>query len=159
MEKERDAAAVRFFPPGIPLILIFIGIGLNRLVPFHVGIPIPTPARYWVGGGIAVAALLGLGAWAIFLVRKDGQSENPWKPTFRIIDKGPFRITRNPMYLQLVIVCFGVAVATMNGWIFLFTPVCAWLLYKLAIQPEEEYLTRKFGDEYLAYQRRTRRWI
>jgi protein-S-isoprenylcysteine O-methyltransferase Ste14 len=159
MKKKRDAAAVRFFPPGMPLLTILIGIGMNRLIPFHAGIPMPTPLRYWVGGIIAVAALLGLGAWSVILLHKDGQSANPWKPTFRIIEKGPFRITRNPMYLQMVVVCLGVAIATMNGWIFVLTPVCAWLLYKLAIQPEETYLTEKFGDEYLEYKRRTRRWL
>jgi protein-S-isoprenylcysteine O-methyltransferase Ste14 len=63
------------------------------------------------------------------------------------------------MYLQMVLVCAGLAIALMNWWILLLTPLCAWLLHKLAILPEEAYLEQKFGEAYLSYKRRTRRWI
>jgi protein-S-isoprenylcysteine O-methyltransferase Ste14 len=159
MEKKRDAAAVRFFPPAVPLLVVLIGIGLQYWLPIDPGFAFAKPARYWIGGFIAVGALLGLGAWSVLLLRRDGQSENPWKPTFRIVEKGPFRITRNPMYLQMVLVCAGLAIALMNWWILLLTPLCAWLLHKLAILPEEAYLEQKFGEAYLSYKRRTRRWI
>lgn len=159
MTSKRDAAAVRVFPPAIPLVLILIGVGLNRLAPIDFGIELPTPIRYWIGGTVAIAALVGLGGWSVFLLRRNGQSENPWKPTFRIIDQGPFRITRNPMYLQMVVVCVAIAIAMMNWWILFLTPICAWLLQALAIMPEEAYLTQKFGDVYRAYKQRTRRWI
>ncbi len=159
MTPVRDGAAVRVFPPAIPLAVILLGVVLNKLLPLNIGIAIPAPARYWLGGAIAVAAVVGLGAWSVILMHKDGQSANPWKPTLRIINKGPFRITRNPMYLQMVIVCIGVAIALLNGWILLLTPIGAWLLHVLAILPEEAYLTEKFGDEYRAFQKRTRRWL
>ncbi len=159
MTERRDAAAVRTFPPAIPVGLILIGLMLNWLFPIDPGVALPAPARYWIGGAIAVAAILGFGAWAVILLRQDGQSANPWKPTFRIIDKGPFRITRNPMYLQMVLVCLAAGIAMMNWWILALTPLCAWLLHKLAILPEEAYLTRKFGADYLSYKQRTRRWL
>jgi len=63
------------------------------------------------------------------------------------------------MYLQMVLVCIGLAVALMNLWILTLTPICAWLLQRLAILPEERYLERKFGETYLAYKRRVRRWL
>ena len=63
------------------------------------------------------------------------------------------------MYLQMVLACIGIAVALMNLWIQGLTPVCAWLLQRLAILPEELYLERKFGDAYLAYKGRVRRWL
>ena len=63
------------------------------------------------------------------------------------------------MYLQMVLACLGVAVMLMNGWIVIFTAIAAWLLQRLAIVPEEAYLERKFGDVYLAYKRRVRRWL
>jgi protein-S-isoprenylcysteine O-methyltransferase Ste14 len=93
------------------------------------------------------------------LFRRGGQSENPWKPTPHIEERGPFRVTRNPMYLQMVFVCIGVAIALANWWILLITPITAWALQILAIKPEEEYLESKFGEEYLAYKRRVRRWF
>jgi protein-S-isoprenylcysteine O-methyltransferase Ste14 len=156
---ERDAAAVRVFPPAIPLLTVLAGIGLDRLWPIDPGFEFPAPERYWVGGLIVSGAVLGLGWRSVLQLRRTGQSENPWKPTTQIVERGPFRITRNPMYLQMVIVCIGIAVALMNPWILALTPVCAWLLQTLAILPEERYLERKFGETYLAYKRRVHRWL
>jgi protein-S-isoprenylcysteine O-methyltransferase Ste14 len=156
---SQDAAAVRVFPPGVPLATILLGIGLHQLWPLGLGFEIAAPARYWIGGAIAVGAAALLGFWSVMLFRRSGQSENPWKPTPRIVDRGPFRFTRNPMYLQMLLVCIGVAVMLQNGWILVLTPVCAWVLQRFAIEAEEAYLERKFGDAYLAYKRRVRRWI
>jgi protein-S-isoprenylcysteine O-methyltransferase Ste14 len=158
-ESRADAADVRIFPPALPLLTVLAGVGLNWLVPIRPGFELATPLRYWVGGAIVVGAILGLGLWSVLLLRRSGQSENPWKPTTQIISSGPFRVSRNPMYLQMVLACIGFAVALMNVWILLLTPVCAWLLRTLAIVPEERYLESKFGEPYLEYQRRVRRWL
>ena len=64
---------------------------------------------------IVAGAVFGLGLWSIVLFRRTGQSENPWKPT-PLVERGPFRFTRNPMYLQMVLVCVGFAVLLMNVW-------------------------------------------
>jgi protein-S-isoprenylcysteine O-methyltransferase Ste14 len=157
--EPRDAAEVRVFPPGVPLAVILIGVGLNRVWPIDVGSVIPAPERYWIGGAIAIGALLGLGLWPVILFRRGGQRENPWKPTPHIEERGPFRVTRNPMYLQMMLVCVGFSILLMNAWILLLTPIGAWVLQRLAILPEEAYLERKFGEAYLAYKRRVRRWL
>jgi protein-S-isoprenylcysteine O-methyltransferase Ste14 len=154
-----DRAAIRVFPPAVPLAIVLLAVGLDRLWPIDPRWSIPTPYRYWIGGVIIAVSLLGLGAWSVFLLRRDGQSENPWKPTFRIIESGPFKLSRNPMYLQMVLVCLGIAIVTMNWWLLAFTPVCGWLLQVLAILPEEAYLERKFGTDFAAYKRRVRRWL
>jgi protein-S-isoprenylcysteine O-methyltransferase Ste14 len=158
-DDEKDAAHVKFFPPAIPLAVILLAIALNALLPIELAVRLPAPIRYWVGGAIAVGAIVCLGAWSVLIMRRSGQSENPWKPTTSIIERGPFRITRNPMYLQMVLVCIGVAVALMNIWLFLLTPLCAWLLQRTAIIPEERYLEVKFGDAYLDYKSRVPRWL
>jgi protein-S-isoprenylcysteine O-methyltransferase Ste14 len=59
----------------------------------------------------------------------------------------------------MILGCIGFAILLMNVWIAILTPVGAWLLQKLAIEPEEAYLERKFGEAYLKYKRRVRRWI
>ena len=159
MPEQKDAAAVRVFPPAIPLLTILLGVGLHRVWPIHLGFQIPSPARYWIGGLIVLAAIQLLGYWSVRIMRRSGQSENPWKPTFEILDRGPFRMTRNPMYLQMLLVCVGVAMILWNAWILVLTPLCAWVLYRFAILPEEAYLERKFGDIYLAYKHRVRRWL
>jgi len=73
--------------------------------------------------------------------------------------RGPFAFTRNPMYLQMVLVCLGVGIASMNVWIIMLTPLVAWGLWRAAIRPEELYLESKFGKEYLEYKSRVRRWL
>jgi protein-S-isoprenylcysteine O-methyltransferase Ste14 len=143
----------------VPLLTILLGVGLNRLWPLESGFEFSTPACYWVGGTIVVGAILGLGFYSVILIHRTGQSENPWKPTTEIVNRGPFRFTRNPMYLQMVLVCIGFAIILANVWILLLTPVGAWVLYRFAILPEEAYLERKFREKYLSYKRRVRRWL
>jgi protein-S-isoprenylcysteine O-methyltransferase Ste14 len=159
ISESKDAAAVRVFPPGIPLGAILLGVGLNWLWPIHQGFAVPRPERYWLGGLIVVGAILVLGLWSVVLFRRGGQSENPWKPTRHIEERGPFRVTRNPMYLQMILVCIGFSILLMNWWILALTPVAAWLLQHFVILPEEAYLERKFGEAYLSYKRRVRRWL
>jgi protein-S-isoprenylcysteine O-methyltransferase Ste14 len=158
-EPRDDHAQVRFFPPGIGLITILLGVLLQRVWPLGRSMFPDAPLRYWIGFGLFVASVLGLGAWAVILFRRSGQNENPWKPTPAIVERGPYRFTRNPMYLQMVLGCIGFAIALANLWILLLTPVCALMLQILAIGPEEAYLERKFGAEYLAYKQRVRRWL
>lgn len=159
MTGQTDAAAVRVFPPAIPLLIILLGVGMNRIWPVHLLLEVAPFVRYGTGGLIVVAAILGLGLRSVLLLRRSGQSENPWKPTLSIVERGPFRISRNPMYLQLVLICIGVAIMLWNVWVLALTPLCAWLLQRLAILPEEAYLERKFGEGYLDYKRRVRRWL
>lgn len=159
MQRNNDAAAVRIFPPAIPLVTILAGVGLQRVWPIIVGAQVPALVRYWIGGFIVAGAVLLLGAWSVVLMRRSGTSVNPTKPTTQILQSGPYRITRNPMYLQMVIGCLGFAVLLMNVWILILTPLCWWLLQRLAIVPEEQYLERKFGATYTDYKRKVRRWI
>lgn len=138
---------------------MLLGFGLEWLWPIQLGFTLPTPDRYYIGGAIVIGAVLGLGAWSVTIMRSGGQSENPWKPTHHIEVRGPFKLTRNPMYLQMILVCIGVGIAFSNLWILLLTPVGGWVLQRFAIEPEEAYLEAKFGEAYLTYKRKVRRWI
>jgi protein-S-isoprenylcysteine O-methyltransferase Ste14 len=157
MKEPSDAAAVRVFPPAVPLLTILIGVALNRLCPFR--LKLSTLSRYGIGGTIIGVAVLGLGLYSVILLRRTGQSENPWTPTTEIVTRGPYRVTRNPLYLQMVLGCIGFAVLLRNIWILLLTPLCVWALQVLAILPEEAYLERKFGEDYRSYKCRVRRWL
>jgi protein-S-isoprenylcysteine O-methyltransferase Ste14 len=154
-----DRAAVRVFPPTVPLIVILLGVLLNRLWRIDPGIGVSASARYWIGGSIVVGALATLGLWSLILFRRSGEDPNPFKPTFQMVRQGPYRFTRNPMYLAMLLVCVGFAVMLENFWILLLTPVASFVLQRYAVTPEEEYLERRFGEEYVAYKRRVRRWL
>jgi protein-S-isoprenylcysteine O-methyltransferase Ste14 len=156
-EVAEDRARVRVFPPGVPAATILAGVGLQRL--WSIPIVVPAPARYWLGGLIVVMAILGFGLRAVVLFRRSGQDENPWKPTPQLVETGPYRVTRNPMYVQMVLVCVGCSIVLSNAWILVLTPLCALVLQQFAILPEEAYLEQKFGNRYLEYKRRVRRWL
>lgn len=155
----KDAAAVRFPPPFVPLILVLAGVGLDWLWPVDPGFAMPAIWRYVIGGAIIVGGIAVLIGWPFVLFRRTGQDPEPWKPTPEIVEEGPYRFTRNPMYLQMVIGCIGFAVLLWNVWILLLTPVCALILQKIAIEHEEAYLEAKFGQPYLDYKARVRRWL
>jgi protein-S-isoprenylcysteine O-methyltransferase Ste14 len=158
-EPPRDHAAVRIFPPAIPLLAILAGYGLQKLWPLRLGLPVASNLRELVGWGIVALAVLGFGFPAVFLFRRSGQEENPWKPTTSIVERGPYRLTRNPMYVQMLLICLGFAILLANPWIALLTPVAGWALQRLVIVHEEAYLEGKFGDVYVDYKRRVRRWF
>ena len=159
MPEQETAAKVRIVPPLVPLVAIVLGIGLNRIWLLDSLFDIPAPSRVWIGGGIIAVAVIVLGAWPIAMFLRSGQHPEPWRPTPSLHFDGPYRLTRNPMYLMMVLVCLGTAIALANLWIFLLIPVVAWILHRFAILPEEAYLESRFGEDYLAYKSRVRRWL
>ncbi len=156
---DEDGAAVRFSPPIIPALAILIGVALDALSPITSGFVLPTPERYWIGGMLIAGSLVGLGLWPILLFRDSGQNVTPWSTTPELVVLGPYRFTRNPMYLMLVLLCIGFTILLSNAWMGILTPICAWTLYQFAIKPEETYLAQEFGDSYRAYKLKVRRWI
>ncbi len=161
MEKnsDEDGAAVRLPPPLVPVVAILIGVALGAFSPIVPGFVLPTPERYWIGGMTIAGSLIGLGLWPMFLFRDSGQDVAPWSTTPEIVVLGPYRFTRNPMYLMMVLLCIGFTILLSNAWIGILTPICAWVLYQTAIKPEEAYLEQKFGASYRAYKLRVRRWV
>lgn len=158
-QEQSGGAAVRIVPPLVPVAVIAAGLGLDYLWPIGTGVAPAAALRHGLGGGIVVVAILALGLWPLRMFHRTGQRPEPWKPTPEIIVRGPYRLTRNPMYLMMVLICAGIAVMLWNVWMLLLTPVCAWVLQRFAILPEEAYLEARFGDGYRAYKARVRRWI
>lgn len=160
MESENEhAAAVKFPPPIVPIVTIVAGHVLGRFLPIFPDSVLPTPERYWIGGLIAVAAVLVLIVWPARQFQQSGQDPKPWTPTPEIVVAGAYRVTRNPMYLGMLVFCIGFAIILSDVWIVILTPVCGWLIYLLAIRHEEAYLEEKFGDSYRAYKMTVRRWL
>ena len=160
METENEhAAAVKFPPPIVPIVTIVVGHVIGRFLPLFPGVILPTPERYWLGGLICVAAVLGLVVWPARQFQRSGQDPKPWTPTPEIVVSGAYQFTRNPMYLGMLVFCLGFAVILSDAWIVILTPVCGWLIYYTAIRHEEVYLEEKFGESYRAYKATVRRWI
>jgi protein-S-isoprenylcysteine O-methyltransferase Ste14 len=84
---------------------------------------------------------------------------DPAKPTVAIVRQGPFQLSRNPMYLALLLLLAGVAVFTGSLWMCLAVPALWVVLDMTVVRPEEEYLERNFGGRYLEYKAKVRRWL
>jgi len=115
-----------------------------------------------IGVAIVVASIgvvVGFAAMGSFLRAKT--TMNPTKPsaTASLVTHGVFRLTRNPMYLSLVLYLVAWTVYLSNWLALLLVPVFMLYIYQFQIKPEERALSALFGPEYALYQARVRRWL
>jgi protein-S-isoprenylcysteine O-methyltransferase Ste14 len=112
-------------------------------------------------GLVLIAASLIIDAWSLFLFYQARTTFHPLKldETSALVMHGMYRFTRNPMYLGLLLMLTGWAIYLGGLMPFVMLPVFVWLLHEYQIKHEEHMLERKFGDEYLEYKMRVRRWF
>jgi len=155
-DSERDGAAVVIPPPLVFLAAIVVAVVMGWLWPR--GVWFDAPLRYVVGGvGLLASGWLLSGAIGQF--KRMDQDPKPWRPTPAITEAGPYRFTRNPMYLGFAAFTVGLGFVLGNGWFVPAALLAALAVQRTAIVHEEAYLERKFGEAYLAYKRRVRRWL
>ena len=150
-----DSAGVVAPPPLIYLGGLAIGFALEALLP---GSSVPAAVQWIVGGVLLVAGVALLSSVNAAFHRK-GTAVEPWKPTTAIVTTGPYRLTRNPAYLGMTLVYIGIALLADALWVLVPLPVVLLIIDRMVIAREERYLERKFGQEYLDYKGRARRWI
>ncbi len=88
-----------------------------------------------------------------------GTSPDPGEPTKKIVVDGPFRLSRNPIYLSFTIIYAGITILTDASWPILLLPAAILVVQRGVIDREERYLEEKFGQEYMQYKARVRRWL
>ena len=112
--------------------------------------------------GAALTLIVGgllLDGMAAGLFRRRGTAVEPWKPSTVLINEGPYRFSRNPIYLGFAVTYVGMAIAMDSALaLFLLLP-CLAVVDQFVIQREERYLAAKFGADYDAYRRKVRRWL
>ncbi|MFN6954173.1 MAG: methyltransferase family protein [Acetobacteraceae bacterium] len=144
---------VKVPPPVWFLLCVGAAWGLHRLLPF-------TIAPAFVEFGIAVM-LLGLGlilaALVVMLVART--DPRPHTADQTLVTHGPFRVSRNPIYLGLLVIAAGIALTSGSVWAWLAVAALFGLLDRLVIAKEETYLLRRFGKDYADYAARVRRWM
>lgn len=143
-------------PPLLFLACLLGGWGLGRWRPLVLGLP--AGPRLAVGTALLLLAL-GLGAWALRTFRRGGTTPEPNGTATTLLTTGPFRFSRNPLYLSLSLLLTGLGLLLDIGWILLLVPLLALMLDRRVIVREEARLQAQFGEAYAAYRRRVRRWI
>lgn len=156
MEGKADTARVLVRPPLALAIAIIFGLTLNWLVP----LPFMPPGlpRGWIGV-ILFALCLALLIWAAATITRAGSNVPTNQPTTAIVEAGPYRLSRNPIYLAMLVGLVGLAIAFDTVWLLIMLVPFALVIRYGVIAREERYLERKFGDSYRGYCSRVRRWL
>ena len=108
---------------------------------------------------LLVACWVGLAASSVGLFRRKQTSMIPFRPASTLVSTGPYKFTRNPMYVSLALLTLAFAFFLNTWWIVLLLVPALLIVQRFVIVPEEKYLRRRFGTDYEAYTRRVRRWL
>ncbi len=141
--------------PLIPVLALIAGALLQRIL----ALPAWSSAWRWPIGAALLLAGMVFGAGALRLMRRERVSVNPYRPTAALLVDGPFRLSRNPMYVSLVLYLVAFSLWLRLPWSLALTPVAVAILHFGSIVPEERHLARRFGDDYRRYRARVRAWI
>lgn len=160
MTDRSDIPGVIAPPPllfGVPLVL---GILFHRLVGgFDLPLSILSwPVRAW-GGAVIVIAGAALIVTAGIAFRRADTPPEPWKATRALAFAGPYRLTRNPMYVGMTLIYFGIAFIAGCLVIAAMLPIILVIVDRFVVRREEAYLSARFGAPYRDYLARTRRWL
>jgi protein-S-isoprenylcysteine O-methyltransferase Ste14 len=150
-----DGVAYRLWPP--------VAIGAPLLVGWLVTVFSGDPAdlgewRVPLGWAL-VLFFVGWNGWSLWLFARHRTGLLPGQPTEALIEEGPFRFSRNPLYVGLLALYLGLALLAPTFWGLVLCPAAAALLLWGAIRPEERFLHQRFGVPYDDYTRRVRRWL
>jgi protein-S-isoprenylcysteine O-methyltransferase Ste14 len=156
MDNTADTAQVIIRPPLAWGLAVIAGLALRWIVPLPF-LPADLPAG-WLGATVFVLAL-ALVAWAIVAITRAGSNVPTNLPTTTIVEIGPYRFTRNPIYLGMFLGLIGLAVAFDDFWLLVMVVPFALVIRFGVVDREEAYLERKFGDVYRGYRSRVRRWL
>jgi protein-S-isoprenylcysteine O-methyltransferase Ste14 len=156
MADTPDTANVIIRPTIAWPLAVLAGLALDWLMPLPF-VPAAVPAG-WLGA-LVFALALALFAWAIATMNRAGSNVPTDLPATTIVDTGPYRFTRNPIYLGMVLGLIGLAIAFNSLWLLLTLVPFALIIHYGVVAREEAYLERKFGDVYRHYRSRVRRWL
>lgn len=157
LKKEKPRLFEGIYPPPlIMLALLIAGSGLQWQIPLVFQ---KQYRDYWLIIGILSIVFSGLGAFFTSrIMRSQRTPVNFNKPTIMIIKKGPFRFTRNPLYLSLLMLYAGIGIMMNSLWFAMLIVFLFFFLFRVILL-EEKYLEHLFSSEYMLYKSAVRRWI
>ena len=153
---QNRVAGVAAPPPLIFLSFLLLASILQKLCPLPMG---------WPNVGLRLCAILLAGAafslalGALGWFRHRGTDPRPWKPSTTLVVEGPYRWTRNPMYLAMTLLFLSWGLWHDSCWCLVLLPGLIEVVNRGIIFREESYLATRFGPAYLDYRKRVRRWL
>jgi protein-S-isoprenylcysteine O-methyltransferase Ste14 len=156
MKPKSDHANIIVPPPVLYAVPLALGVFLDWKVR---ALPLLGKVQARHTGEVAMTLGSALVVWSFLQFFLKRTSPVPIQPANALIVEGPFRWTRNPLYLALAILYVGVAFLANTLWPFFFFPLVLFAVDFFVINREEAYLERRFGEEYREYRSRVRRWV
>ena len=154
---QKDHAQVKTIPPLIPLFFIVLAWLLDTYV---YAWPIPLAANIQMYIAYLMMPIAGLlFAFSLYFFIATKQNPEPHTPTNTLYTGGIFKVTRNPIYLGFIVAQIVVAIKLNNLFVVFSIPLVGYFLNNWVIKPEEVYLEKLFGQEYLNYKQKVRRWL
>jgi protein-S-isoprenylcysteine O-methyltransferase Ste14 len=150
-----DHAQVRANPPVLTLAHILAAFLLQWLLP----LPWPVPAFIRLLGGLLVVGGLAVAFGAVRAFSRVPTTLHPHGTVTAVVTSGPYRFSRNPIYISYICMLAGFPLALNSYWGAILSPLLVLLLDRLVIRYEEAYLESKFGQVYRDYKSRVRRWL
>jgi len=146
---------VQFPPPLWYALAILIGVLLDRRWPLTIAAGALTTAA----GVMSLVGGLALAFFSMGRFRRAKTSPVPIRPASALVTSGPYRYTRNPMYVSLALLTIAGALLLRTWWPVVVLLPTLGIVQQFVIVPEERYLRRRFGTDYETYTRRVRRWL
>ena len=143
------------FPPLLYVATLATSLLLQVLAPWH---PFSVPLRRFLGGLLLISSAV-LAKWGENTLRRAGTNVDPRQPSLVLVTEGPFRFTRNPLYLALIGLYLGITLLLNAFWPWLFLLPLLVMTHYGIVRREERYLEAKFGEAYRAYRTRVRRYL
>jgi protein-S-isoprenylcysteine O-methyltransferase Ste14 len=148
--------------PGImipPPLIYFIGFLLAYAMNRFYQIPMFGPPLSIVLALLAVTPSAVLGLWGLLEFWRARINPFPHKPSSSLVIVGPYRVTRNPMYVSLALLYVSFGFLLSIAWAFVVLPAVIFIVNIYVIRREESYLESKFGEQYRDYKKQVRRWL
>ncbi|MQX67875.1 isoprenylcysteine carboxylmethyltransferase family protein [Sinorhizobium meliloti] len=152
----RDSSGAVVRPPIAWAVAALSGLVLDALYPLPF-LSAAMPAG-WLGAIVFLAGL-GLLVWAAATLRRAGTRIQTVQPTTTIVNEGPYRYSRNPIYVGMFLGLIGLSLGFDSLWLLITLVPFYFVIRNGVVAREEVYLERKFGDAYRAYKTRVRRWL
>ena len=153
-----DHADVAIKPPFLFLGALALGCVAEFVLPVGPGLGSANGLALAVGVTF-MAIGFALAAFSVRNFRLAGTSVVPGEPSTALVVTGPYHVTRNPIYIGLVLIYFGLAIILTSLWVLLLLIPVLVVLQRGVVEREEDYLERQFGEAYRKYKARVPRWL
>ena len=159
MSEKPRRPDIHVAPPLVYGVGFLIGYLLGLVLPIAWSGDSATVHSLMIAGLLVIGLGFALALWGVAVLRRAKTTILPFRASTAVVGDGPYRFTRNPMYVGMTLGYVGASLLFNTAWPMILLPLVLWAMVQLVITREEAFLSATFGNEYDDYRRRVRRWL